>query len=199
MKTRSIFEKFLSSSDGEDNAREFVAEHLESRILYSAAPALMPQAEVAHEASASTVDADFESIETFMTAAKSESPSADEAPVDKVSTLASFDQEPVLEPVRFESAANAVRRWDSPPATQVSAAEPEEFTIVALSDSEVGDVESVGENVFVGDFQAQNRLTALRPEGSDAIFGLDQVKEPGNVLGLGQIAKSMSDWMVFAA
>ena len=96
MKKKSFFDKFRSNKKSKDQgekpseSREFVAEQLEARILYSAAPVDVPVEQAPQEAVEEVSDGGFEAIEDFGGAAPEVSEMT-EAPGGEMVTLTSLD------------------------------------------------------------------------------------------------------------
>ncbi|MDF1812066.1 MAG: LEPR-XLL domain-containing protein [Verrucomicrobiales bacterium] len=220
MKPGSIFDKFHSSEDeiGVRSAevREFVAEQLESRILYSAAPVAIPVADGAQEgADPSAMGSDFESIETFLNASKQQSVSADSSSEAKVLILTSF--EPGIEsPVVFESISPSFRVWQESGGGAVAeaVADPSEYTVVSLDPAD-GESPVLVYEVQIGESSAADgvyvdypmlmsgeiypRFTAIRSTDGDHCFGMDFLSVSASVFGLDHIESTFTDAVRLAA
>lgn len=220
MKPGSIFDKFHSSEDeiGDRSAevREFVAEQLESRILYSAAPVAIPVAEGAQEgADSSGMGSDFESIETFLNASKQQGDSADSSSEDKVLILTSFDLG-IESPVVFESNSPSFRVWQESRGDAVAEAvsDPAEYTIVSLDPADDENPVLIYE-VQIGQSSAEDgvyvdyptlmsgeiypRFTAVRSTDGDHSFGMDFLPVNASVFGLDHIESTFTEAVRLAA
>ncbi|MDF1816297.1 MAG: right-handed parallel beta-helix repeat-containing protein, partial [Verrucomicrobiales bacterium] len=216
MKKKSLLSRLLSKTPGageeSSEKREFVAEQLEARILYSAAPVEVEAPQVDQEV---VVDdnssADFESADSF---AEGEIPAVNSsASSGELVTLTSFDH---LSSQEIESLANAaVERWKEADLTaeQIEALEAIEISMVDMEGFALGETEgteifldwnAAGRDWFIDEtpfdddeFEFAESSTAFRDTDGDAQYGIDMLTvmmhEMGHVLGLEDIYQSAQD------
>ncbi len=218
MKPGSFLSKFSSTdtspSRHDDEVREFIAEQLESRILYSAAPApvAVPVEDVAREAAPQS-EGDFESIDSFIAASREVADIPQTSAESEILMLVSFEENGIENPVVFESVSPAFRVWEMRTGEgfkTARVAEPVDFTIIPIDSTEIEtdaayeveiDESSVADGVFVDfpSFAAHEKLTALRDSAHDAAFGLEGEPVLAAVLGFGHIERTFPNVRSFAA
>lgn len=227
MKHQSQFGSLLSrfrppqKESREDVDGEYGAEQLESRILYSAAPA-PTEVSLTEDAAPEAETPGFEGTANFGGVSKIQSGSeiitGEQWAGDSV-TLASLDH---LTEEEFANLTDAARqRWQATGLSeeQVSALSQIEYEIVDFSGDILGatdgyvieiDLDAAGEGWFIdttpfddAEFGTRNSLTALRATEGDALYGMDLLSvlmhEQGHVLGLEDIYDSMNDSVMFGA
>lgn len=208
MKSRSIFEKFLSppdsNSDDVGKPREFFAEQLEARVLYSAAPMPMPDL-VVHEAESEVANAKFESIDSFIESAQVDSRAVDLDPGSEVLVLTSFDGQQIEAPVKFDTNPVAFKQWNYEETGSPVVADDSqmiEFEMVSVDlvyfgsarAFEVNVHEPAENQVIYVDFEAlsksQDRLTV--PNSEAIVHTTDFFSPASRVLGLSQIGEILT-------
>lgn len=211
MKSKSFFDRFSRRAKGAKNpeSREFVAEQLESRVLYSAAPVDVPeQASVEEGTGAGENPGDqFGSIDHFEAPLDTESTSTI---ANESVTLTSLDN--LTDDELAELADAAEQRWIASGLSdeQVAALDSIAYSIVDLEADIIGladgyeiviDLDAAGEGWFIdttpfddSEFTAQKSWTTLRATEGDAVYGIDLLSvlmhEQGHVLGLEDIYES---------
>ncbi len=188
--------------------RTYLAEALEARVLYSAAPVEAPEQITHTEAVESTTLHDFDSIDTFASEAPSipSEGSGAAADANEWATLASLEN---LTEAELEILADAAaQRWESAglSAEQLAALEDIEYEIVDLTGNILGqaegnkisiDLNAAGEGWYVDatpfddeEFGNVITTTAMRAEQPEQ-FGVDLLSvimhEQGHRLGLEDI------------
>ncbi|MDF1811863.1 MAG: choice-of-anchor Q domain-containing protein, partial [Verrucomicrobiales bacterium] len=216
MKKRSLLDKILpqNKSEKEDTQREYIAEQLESRILYSGAPAPaeVPVQEVVQDSSGESPG--FEGVESFtgpdhpVIADQSASETLNE-----IVTLTSLDN---LSADEIDYLANAaVERWKAADlsAEQLEALEAIEISILdieglAIAETNGYDIEldlnANGSGWFIDstpfldeEFDYAESSTVFRDTDGDAQHGIDlltvMMHEMGHVLGMEDIYESAQE------
>ena len=151
MKNKSLLGQILSkfSEDGDSppaTSREYIAEALEARILYSAAPVEMPETVVAEEAPANVEGENqggFESIDSFASAAGDQPAAASESTATATApgeglTLSTLDD---LSPEEIEMLATAaIERWKESGLTeeQLEVLEAIEISVIDIDGLALG-------------------------------------------------------------
>ncbi|MDF1811584.1 MAG: Ig-like domain-containing protein, partial [Verrucomicrobiales bacterium] len=212
MKKRSLLDKLLArKTRDQDESREYVAEQLEARILYSAAPVDAAPDESAHVANADVKEVNFKEIDDFGGAAEVVEQASDSS-LNEYVTLTSFDNLTDEELATLADAA--VQKWiDSGISDeQLAALQSIEYDIVDLDADYLGategyeieiDINAAGEGWFVDatpfedeEFGIRQSLTTLRSGEGAASYGMDLLTvlmhEQGHVLGLHDL--DASDW-----
>ncbi|MDF1815972.1 MAG: cadherin domain-containing protein [Verrucomicrobiales bacterium] len=203
-----------SKSDSAGKDRVYVAEQLESRILYSAAPVEAPVEESPAE-NLSSENAEFESLENFFSSSETNSTDTFPESTDQSVILTSLNNLTSAELAILSEAATG--RWVEAgiSAGQLDALQQISYNIVDLEADILGsaegyqieiDINAAGKGWFIDTTPFQDEefgivlsATAVRTE-EPAQFGVDLLSvlmhEQGHVLGLEDIYDSIGETSV---
>ncbi|MDF1751242.1 MAG: Ig-like domain-containing protein [Verrucomicrobiales bacterium] len=213
---RNLFPKSKTSRTQTPIEREYIAEQLEARILYSAVPADPGPDQAAQESVVSTPASDFEGVEDFV-GFEDIAVSDAQFEVNDLVVLTSFENLTAEELATL--AEVAIERWEASclDDTQLEALRSIDYRIVDLDYGYLGqtegyeiliDINASGEGWFVDltpfedeEFGYAQSQTILRATDGDAVYGMDLLSilmhEQGHVLGLDHIEETVGSGFMY--